>query len=117
MAFGPKSVLSSKERVHFRVLKALEEHPEYSQRELASALGLCLGRTNYVIRGLIQKGLLKVRKFGKSDRKLLKTAYVLTPAGLRHRLDITQSYIAYRRAEYEELRAELRALEGKHASR
>lgn len=95
---------------HFRLLKVLEQHPEYSQRDLAEATGFSLGRTNYVIHALMEKGFLKVGRFLHADNKLTKTAYILTPAGLRHRLALTQGYIERKKAEYEALRAELESL-------
>lgn len=103
--------ISPEERARFRVLRALEHNPEYSQRELAKAIGLCLGRTNYLVQGLIGKGLLKAAKLRRSDRKLTKIVYVLTHAGLRHRLILTKNYIAFRKAEYQVLKAELESLE------
>ena len=104
------SAMTSEQEAHFRLLKVLEQHPEYSQRDLAEATGFSLGRTNYVIHALMEKGFLKVGRFLQADNKLTKTAYILTPAGLRHRLALTQGYIERKKAEYEALRAELESL-------
>lgn len=103
--------MTPEQQAHFRLLKTLEEHPDYSQRELAEAIGLSVGRTNFVIHALMEKGLIKVGKFFQSGRKLTKTAYILTPDGLRHRLELTRSYIDRKKMEYEALKAELEALE------
>jgi EPS-associated MarR family transcriptional regulator len=103
--------MTPEQQAHFRLLRTLEEHPDYSQRELAEAIGLSVGRTNFVIHALMEKGLIKIGKFLESDRKLTKTAYILTPDGLRHRLDLTRFYIERKKAEYLALKAELEALE------
>lgn len=103
--------MTPEEQTQFRVLRTLEQHPEYSQRELAEAVGVSLGRTNYVIHALIEKGLVKIDRFLVSDKKLAKTAYFLTPAGLRLRIELTQAYVERKKREYEALKAELEALE------
>jgi EPS-associated MarR family transcriptional regulator len=103
--------MTPEQQAHFRLLKTLEEHPDYSQRELAEAIGLSVGRTNFVIHALIEKGLIKIGKFFQSDKKLTKTAYILTPDGLRHRLDLTRFYIERKKMEFESLKAELEVLE------
>lgn len=103
--------MTPEQQAHFRLLKALEQNPEYSQRELAEITGLSLGRTNYVIHALMEKGMIKIGRFLQSDKKLTKTAYILTPAGMFHRLELTNDYIARKKAEYEALKIELDALE------
>jgi EPS-associated MarR family transcriptional regulator len=113
----PTTPLTPEQQAHFRLLKALEEHPEYSQRELAEATGLSLGRTNYVLHALMEKGMVKIGKFLRSDKKLSKSTYILTPSGLKHRLELTQGYIARKRAEYEALRTEIQALEDEERKR
>ena len=107
----PPTPLTPEQQAHFRLLKALEEHPDYSQRDLAEATGLSLGRTNYVLHALMEKGMVKIGKFLRSDKKLSKTTYILTPAGFKHRLELTQGYIERKRTEYEALRLEIEALE------
>lgn len=103
--------MTPEEQTQFRLLRVLELHPEYSQRELAEALGISLGRTNYVIHALVEKGLVKIGRFLVSNKKLTKTAYFLTPAGLGLRIALTQAYIERKRQEYEALKSELEALE------
>ncbi|TAM30284.1 MAG: MarR family EPS-associated transcriptional regulator [Nevskiaceae bacterium] len=102
--------MTPEQEAHFRLLKVLEQYPEYSQREIAEAIGLSLGRTNYVIHALMGKGFLKIVRFLQSDNKLTKTAYILTAAGIRHRVGLTQGYIERKNAEYEALRSELESL-------
>ena len=102
--------MTPEEEAHFRLLKVLEQHPEYRQREIAQAIGLSLGKTNYIIHALIDKGFLKIGRFFKAGNKLSKASYVLTPSGVRHRLNLTQDYIAHKKTEYDALLAELESL-------
>ncbi len=102
--------MTPEEQASFRLLRALQQHPEYSQRELAQAVGLSLGRTNYVLRALIEKGWVKIDRFMQSTEKVNKTAYILTPAGLHHRLMLTRNYINRKKQEYAALESELAAL-------
>ena len=80
-----------------------------SQRELAEALDVSVGKAHYLLRGLIEKGYVKVRNFRRSNNKI-GYLYKLTPSGIREKLDVTRRYLARREAEYESLRAEITAL-------
>lgn len=106
----PGISMSPEQQARFRILKTLEQHPEYSQRQLATAVGLSLGRTNYVLRALMDKGLVKIGNFLRSDQKLVNAAYLLTPEGVKERMHLTQDYIERKQTEYELLKAELDAL-------
>ena len=103
--------MTPEEQAHFRVLKAIEDNPDITQRELAEQLGLSLGRTNFLINALLEKGAIKMENFRRSDTKLKKIAYLLTPIGIAERLRLTQGYLQRKRHEYENLRAEIEALE------
>lgn len=109
--------MTPEEEAHFRLLKVLEQHPDYSQRQISQAIGLSLGRTNYIIHALIDKGFLKVGRFLKADNKLSKATYMLTPSGMRHRLNLTQDYIARKKTEYNALLAELESLRSEASDR
>lgn len=102
--------MTPEQEARFKLLKVLEQNPDYKQRQLAQAIGLSLGKTNYIIRALLDQGLLKIGKFIKADNKITKAAYILTPSGLRERMDLTQYYIARKTAEYRLLKAELERL-------
>lgn len=102
--------MSPEEEAHFRLLKVLEQHPGYSQRQIAEAVGLSLGRTNYIIHALMGKGFLKIGRFLKANNKLTKAAYILTPAGVGHRMELTQGYVERKKREYEALKTELKIL-------
>lgn len=102
--------MTPEEQAHFRLLKTLEQHPDYSQREIAAVLGISLGKTNYVINTLTENGFIRVGDFIKLDNRLIKTAYLLTPKGINHRLELTQRYVERKIVEYEALRRELEIL-------
>lgn len=103
--------MTPQEQAHFRILKALEKNPDLTQRELAEEVGLSLGRTNYLVNALIEKGAIKIGNFRRAGDKLNKIAYLLTPAGIRERIRMTQGYLDRKKAEYEALKAEIEALE------
>ncbi len=94
---------------HLELLRLLEEHPEYSQRQMASALGVSVGKTHYVLKALLNKGWVKAQKFQRSANKL-GYLYRLTPNGLTHRLQLTQSFLARKEEEYTALKTEIAAL-------
>lgn len=102
--------MSLQEQAHFRVLQILGENPDINQRDLAQRLGVSLGKTNYLLNALIEKGWIKIGNFRRAESKLRKVAYVLTPAGIRHRVRLTQGYLARKEAEYEALKAEIDVL-------
>lgn len=102
--------MTPEQEAQYRLLQALEQHPGLSQRDIASTLGISLGRTNYIIRALVEKGFLKVESFAKSPNKVAKAAYLLTPAGIRQRVELTHGYIERKKAEYIALTAELERL-------
>lgn len=101
---------------HLKVLRLLEANPDMSQRELAEALGVSVGKTNYCIRALVDKGLLKMNNFRNSQNKLAY-AYLLTPAGIAAKADLTARFLKQRMAEYEQLREEIEQLKREVQSR
>lgn len=74
-------------------------------------MGLSLGKTNFLVNALLEKGAIKMENFRRSDTKLKKIAYMLTPSGISERLRLTQDYLERKRMEYETLKAEIDALE------
>ena len=97
------------QEAHFRVLRLLEGNPQMNQRDLAAAAGVSLGKTNYCINALLDKGLIKVQNFKSSKRKLAY-AYLLTPAGIAEKAALTQRFLTRKMQEYEALRAEIEQL-------
>ena len=102
--------MNPQQQAHFRVLQILTEHPEINHCELAQRLGVSLGKTNYLLNALIEKGWIKIGNFRQSESKLKKVAYLLTPSGIRQRIRLTQDYLARKEAEYDALKAEIEAL-------
>ncbi|SCX79072.1 EPS-associated transcriptional regulator, MarR family [Thiohalorhabdus denitrificans] len=98
------------EDTHYHLLRILEANPEATQRELAEAMGVSVGKMHYVLRGLIDKGLVKAHNFRRSDNKRAYL-YQLTPAGVAEKVRITRRYLARRREEYERIQDEIEVLE------
>ena len=103
--FGILQMPSSDENV-MNALRVLEKHPELSQRQLAKALGVSLGKTHYILNSLIDVGLVKVDNFRLSDNKL-GYAYLLTPRGLVEKAKVTKRFLARKQREYRELERQI----------
>ena len=98
------------EDLHFRVLRLLQEHPDLSQRELASKLGVSNGKLHYCLNALIEKGLVKLGNFANSKHHL-GYAYLLTPKGIAQKARMTGDFLRRKMAEYESLQAEIATLQ------
>lgn len=101
---------------HFRVLRLLELNPQMKQREIAAAAGVSLGKTNYCINALLEKGLIKVKSF-KSNKRKMAYAYLLTPAGIAEKAVLTQRFLKRKIEEYEALKAEIELLKSEVVDR
>ncbi len=97
------------EQAQLRILKIIETEPEISQRQLAEVLGVSLGKTNYLIKALLEKGHIKAGNFMRAENKL-KYAYLLTPEGIRAKLELTRNYLARKEQEYIAMKAEIEAM-------
>lgn len=97
------------DEIQYRLLRHLAANPQATQRELARILGISLGRTNYCVRALVERGWVKVQNFRKSDNKLAYS-YLLTPQGIEAKARVTMRFLKRKRAEYEALKAELAEL-------
>jgi EPS-associated MarR family transcriptional regulator len=93
----------------YKILKILEANPEISQRNLARALGVSLGRTNFCLKALIERGLLKATNFRNSSNKLAYM-YLLTPKGIEEKSVITARFLKIKMQEYANLEAEIEEL-------
>jgi MarR family transcriptional regulator, temperature-dependent positive regulator of motility len=94
---------------HLELLRLLEQHPEYSQRQMAMAMGVSVGKTHYVLKALLNKGWVKAQNFQRSSNKL-GYIYRLTPNGLAHRVQLTQNFLVRKEREYLELKTEIASL-------
>jgi len=97
------------EEAHLRILKIVSEKPDISQRQLAVRLGISLGKTNFLIRSLLEKGLIKAGNFGRAPNKL-EYLYILTPKGIGEKVRLTHAFLIRKEAEYEALRTEILTL-------
>lgn len=90
-------------------MRLLEDNPDLTQRELAQFLGVSVGRVNYCLKALVDKGWVKMKNFAYSKNKF-GYIYVLTPDGLAEKAQITQRFLHRKMGEYEVLKAEIEAL-------
>lgn len=102
--------INADEDTHLKLMRLLAQHPNISQRELAEKLGVSLGKTNYCIKALLDKGWLKIQNFQDSKRKLAY-AYLLTPQGMVEKSAITVKFLRHKMDEYERLRLEIESLQ------
>ena len=96
--------------LQYRVLNQLDNDPHMTQRQLADVLGVSLGKTNYVVKALIDVGWLKLGNFRRSNNKM-GYAYLLTPAGVVEKAVITKRFLVRKRQEYKLLALEIARLE------
>src|SRR5260370_20005780 len=97
------------EEIRYRLLRYLGDHPDASQRELADYLGVSVGKINYCVRALIAKGLVKMRNF-RGSKKKLAYAYVLTPKGIEEKVNVTSLFLKRKLAEYDAIAEEIERL-------
>lgn len=90
----------------YHVLKELEHNPAHTQRSLAEKLGVSLGKANYVLAGLVNKGIIKARKI-KNHPDKIRWQYVLTAEGMREKVRITRKYLRKRMLEFDEIQKEI----------
>ena len=97
------------DEMRYKLLKLLESDPNISQRQLADALGISLGKVNYCLKALMTKGLIKAKNFRNSQNKL-GYVYMLTARGLEDKARVTVRFLKYKINEYEELEKEIEQL-------
>lgn len=108
--------------LQFELLRQLTEEPSASQRHLAARLDVSVGKVNYCLRALVEKGWVKMNNFRRSDNKLAYT-YLLTPAGVGAKLALTRDFLAWKEREFgamqrqiAHLRSELEAMSGESSA-
>ena len=97
------------EEIHYHVLKHIESNPSIPQRELAKELGVSVGKVNYCLKALIDKGWIKANNFKNSNKKLAYF-YILTPSGIEQKAKITVNFLKRKINDYEELKKEIEVL-------
>ena len=98
------------QELEFRALKILEQQPELTQRQLSEALGVSLGKTNFLLKSLIDVGWVKLDNFERSDNKW-GYAYLLTPSGVAEKAAITLRFLKRKKQEYNDLQSEIAQLQ------
>ena len=96
--------------LEYRALKLLEQQPDLTQRQLSKELGVSLGKTNYLVKSLIDVGWVKLDNFQRSNSKW-GYAYLLTPKGIVEKAAITARFLIRKRREYNELQQEIAQLQ------
>ena len=92
---------------HFNVLRKINSKPKTTQRKLAEELGFSLGKLNYCLRALQDKGLVKIENFKKNPRKI-NYIYVITPKGISEKTKLTVNFMKRKMKEYDELKKEIK---------
>ena len=106
----PNKIHLQQEDARFRVMRLLQDNPEHSQRDIASALGLSLGGINFCINALIEKGFIKIHNYRVSDNKL-RYAYLLTPNGIVEKTALTSKFLKRKMSEYDALKIEIETIQ------
>ena len=104
------SYFMTNQELEYRALKILEQQPDLTQRQLSEALGVSLGKTNYVLKSLIDVGWVKLDNFQRSDNKW-GYAYLLTPMGVTEKAAITLRFLKRKKQEYDDLQIEIALLQ------
>lgn len=94
---------------NLKILKELSKDKTLSQRDLSKKLGLSLGKVNYILNALIDKGLVKAERF-KNSKKKLAYMYILTPKGIAEKMELTYLFLNRKIHEYDALRREIKEL-------
>ena len=93
----------------YQLLKSLEQDANLTQRQLSTELGISLGKVNYCLQSLIQKGFVKINNFKNSKHKI-QYSYLLTPTGIEEKTKLTIEFLKTKTIEYEALKKEVEKL-------
>jgi EPS-associated MarR family transcriptional regulator len=96
----------------YRILRLIEENPTISQREIAHAMGISLGKVNFCLNALIKIGILKANSFLNSRNKRAYS-YVFTPSGIEEKARVTVRFLKLKMEEYEVLQGEILELKNR----
>jgi len=102
----------TKEEVLY-LIKEINQRPDATQRDLSAKLGISLGKTNYLLKELIKKGIVRLHSFSTHDKKLKKISYILTQEGIAEQLRLTYYYLKLKEKEYLQLKKEAEMIAGK----
>ena len=99
----------SREQNQYQILKSLEQDPNFTQRQLSNDLGVSLGKINYCLKSLIEKGFIKVNNF-RNNKNKIQYSYLLTPTGIEEKAKLTLDFIRIKTQEYDTLKQEIESL-------
>ena len=91
---------------HYQVIRILQKNPHLTQRELSRELGLSLGKLNYCLKALVNKGWIKIGNFTQSKTKY-RYVYLVTPKGIAEKARMTKEFLSRKIKEYDDLREEI----------
>ena len=91
---------------HFNVLRKIKSKSYTTQRELAKELGFSLGKLNYCLKALKNKGLIKMKNF-QNNKKKIRYIYILTPKGLAKKTSMAINFLKRKMKEYDEIKKEI----------
>lgn len=102
------------DEIAYKLLKLIEAEPHLSQREIAKKMGVSLGKTNYCLKALIDKGFIKFQNFYKNKTKSAYI-YLLTPQGIEEKAEVTYRFLQRKIKEYENIKVEIEGLKNETA--
>ncbi len=97
------------DELRYKLLRLLEANPQMSQRDVARELGISLGKVNYCLKMLVEKGWIKATNFKNSKNKVAYM-YLMTPRGIEEKAGVTLRFLQGKVREYEELRADIKKI-------
>ena len=102
------------DEIAYRLLKLIEAEPHLSQREIAQKMGVSLGKTNYCLKALVDKGFVKLQNF-YTNKKKSAYIYFLTPKGIEEKAEVTYRFLQRKMKEYQEIKIEIEGLKNEAA--
>ena len=99
------------QEIRYRLFKLLDDDPNLTQRQMAEKMGISLGKFNYCLKKLVQKGFVKINRFTSSDNKAAYM-YILTPHGVEQKAKVTVNFLKRKMHEYEKIKQEIEELKG-----
>ena len=103
-----------KDEIAYKLLKLIESEPHLSQRDIAQKMGVSLGKTNYCLKALIDKGFIKFQNF-YNNKKKSNYIYCLTPHGIEEKAAVTYRFLQRKISEYENIKVEIESLKNEAA--
>jgi len=98
-----------KDEIAYKLLKLIEAEPHLSQREIAQKMGVSLGKANYCLKALMDKGFIKFQNF-YNNKKKSAYIYFLTPKGIEEKAEVTYRFLQRKIKEYEDIKLEIESL-------